>query len=412
MSLSLEIALRYLRRRSSRLVSRVSLLAVAGVALGVMALVIAMGLLSGYREEVQERLIGANAEVVVFPLTIGGIEDPEALGRKLATFSRVVASSAVIYAQGMAATDAMPQGRNVILKGIDPRSEAKVASIDRDLGDAAGLFAPDATGLPGCALGVDLARALGLKTGDEIQVAVPDASRRGVAFRVRRRALRVAKVFRTNFYEYDSEWIFLDRGAARALLDLPSPANVLEIKLDTIENTAQATERIRELLGDRYTATDWRSLNGSLFSALTLQKITLFLVIGLIVAVSTFNIVATLVMNVQEKRRDIGAMSALGAPPPLFTGIFLRLGALLGGAGVALGLLLGTIVCVALTRGRFVSFPPEVAEIYFVSYVPFLVRVRDLLAVTVFSLAVITAASYFPARRASRVNIADALRYE
>jgi lipoprotein-releasing system permease protein len=411
-SLSLEIALRYLRRRSSRLVSRVSLLAIGGVALGVAALVIAMGLLTGYREEIQDKLIGANAEVVEFPLTSGGIERPDELARRLAAYPRVAATAAVIYAQGVASSEALPEGKNVVLKGVDPAGEARVTTIPRDLRDAEKHFGAGDSGGPGCAIGRDLARSLSLRPGDTLSIAVPDASRRGVRFQVRRRAFRVSRIFQTNFYEYDSGWIFLDREAARFLLGLPAPANVLEIRLDTIENTPEATARIRQLIGDRFTATDWRSLNGNLFSALTLQKITLFLVIGLIVAVSTFNIVATLVMSVQEKRRDIGAMSALGAPPALFTSIFLRLGALLGGAGTLLGLAFGSLVCLVLTRGRLVSFPPEVAEIYFVSFVPFLVRAWDLAAITVFSLAVIAAASYFPARRASKIDVAEALRYE
>ena len=412
MSLPLEIALRYLRRRSSRLVSRVSLLAIAGVALGVAALVIAMGLLTGYRQEIQDKLIGANAEVVIFPLTMAGIAQPEALERRVADFPRVAATSAVIYAQGVASSEAAPDGRSVILKGIDPATEGRVAAIGRELGPPAETFGPDAGGVPGCAIGRDLAQALAVRVGDALAIAVPDASRRGVRFQVRRRAFRVGRIFQSNFYEYDSEWIFLDRSAARALLDLPSPANVLEIRLDSIEETPAATARIRELAGDRFSVTDWRSLNGSLFSALTLQKITLFLVIGLIVAVSTFNIVATLVMSVQEKKRDIGAVSALGAPPAFFTGVFLRLGALLGGTGVLLGLLFGAAVCVVLTRGRLVRFPPEVARIYFLSSVPFLLRAKDLLLIAFFSCGVVAASSYFPARRAARLDIAECLRYE
>jgi lipoprotein-releasing system permease protein len=158
--------------------------------------------------------------------------------------------------------------------------------------------------------------------------------------------------------------------------------------------------------------TDWRALNRSLFSALTVQKITLFLVIGLIVAVSTFNIVATLVMSVQERKRDIGILSALGSPPRLPERVFLRLGILLGGSGVAIGIGAGALACWVLTHFRLVRFPPEVAEIYFVSFVPFAVRGRDLAAIAAFSVAIIAAASFFPARRAARVDVAEALRYE
>ena len=219
-------------------------------------------------------------------------------------------------------------------------------------------------------------------------------------------------MFRTNFFEYDSEWVFVDREAARDLARFAAPANVVEAKLDSIDRTSEATAAIREALGEGFSVTDWRALNRSLFSALTVQKITLFLVIGLIVAVSTFNIVATLVMSVQERKRDIGILSALGSPPRLPERVFLRLGILLGGSGVAIGIGAGALACWVLTHFRLVRFPPEVAEIYFVSFVPFAVRGRDLAAIAAFSVAIIAAASFFPARRAARVDVAEALRYE
>jgi len=411
-SLASELALRYFRRRSSRLVSRVSLLAIAGVALGVMALVIAMALLSGYRDEIQGKLIGANADIVVFPLTSSGIADPEGLAAKLRGFRRVRAAAPVIYWQGTAASEAEPDGTSAIVKGVDAERERAVAPLGGVLDEGKRLFAPDAAGREGCAIGADLADRLRLREGETIVLSVPDVSRRGVRFALRRSAFRVAKVFRTNFFEYDSEWVFVSRAAARALARFPSPANVLELKLDTIDRTPEATARVRDLLGEGYSVTDWRSLNGSLFSALTVQKITLFLVIGLIVAVSTFTIVATLVMNVQEKKRDIGVLSALGAPPRLAAAAFLRLGMLLGGSGVALGLGSGAAVCAALTRFRLVRFPPDVAEIYFVSFVPFEVRLRDVATIAAFSLAVIALAAWLPARRAARIEVAEALRYE
>jgi ABC-type lipoprotein release transport system permease subunit len=158
--------------------------------------------------------------------------------------------------------------------------------------------------------------------------------------------------------------------------------------------------------------TDWRSMNGGLFSALALQQITLFLVIGLIVAVSTFNVVATLVMTVQEKKRDIGVLSALGAEPRFFPRVFVWLGALLGGSGVIAGILFGSLVCWAGTTFRLLSFPPGVAEIYFVSFIPFLVRAVDIGAIVAFAAVAIFVASWLPARRAARIDIAEALRYE
>lgn len=412
-SLSLEVALAYLKARSSRLVSSVSLLSIAGIGLGVAALVVAMGLLSGYRGEIRENLIGANAEVVLFPLSTSAEADPDAAARRVARVSRVRATAPVIYQSGLGSSAATPDGTDVVLKGIDAVSERRVSKLDAYLPGAETLLTrgtPDTP--PGVAIGVELARVLDVREGDTIVLAVPDNTRGASALVPRSSPARVARIFRTNFYESDSELVFLDREVLRRLARMEGQANVIEIKLDTIRDTESAARAIADAAGKEFSVTDWRSLNGGLFSALAIQQTTLFFVIGLIVAVSTFNIVATLVMTVQEKKRDIGVLTALGAEPNFFRRVFVSLGALLGGAGVVGGVLFGVLVCWVMTTFRLLRFPPGVAEIYFVSFIPFRVRPIDLFAIVGFSVVVILLASWLPARRAGRIDIAEALRYE
>ncbi len=415
MPLELEVALAYLRSRPSRLVSSVSLLSIAGIALGVAALVVAMGLLSGYRTEIREKLIGANAEVVVFPLPLpgGGYPDTDSAERRIAAVSRVRAVAPVIYQPGVASSASTPDGTDAVLKGVDPDRERKVSQLGLYLPDAEKILTRGGAGEPpGVAIGAELARRLDVRVGDAITLAVPDRSRGEARVAPRFGQFRVGRVFRTNFAEYDSEWVFLDRAALRALCRLDAAADVLEVKLDTIDRTDQAARAIEKAAGRGFSVSDWRSMNGGLFSALALQQTTLFLVIGLIVAVSTFNVVATLVMTVQEKKRDIGVLATLGAEPRFFSRVFVWLGALLGGSGVLAGILFGALVCVAATRFRLLSFPPGVAEIYFVSFIPFLVRAADIAAIVGFAALAILAASWVPARRAGRIDIAEALRYE
>jgi len=311
MPLSLEVALGYLRSRPSKLVSSVSLLSIGGIALGVAALVVAMGLLSGYRTEIQEKLIGANAEVVVFPLALpsGASADTLALAARLEKVPRVRAISLVIYQSGVASSAATPDGTDAVLKGVDPGPERAVSQRDAYLPDAERLLTPGSPDAPpGVAIGAELARRLDVKEGDAIALTAPDRAGGGSRFVPRTGRFRVARIFKTNFAEYDAEWVFVHREALRRLCRLDAEADVVEIRLDTVRDTEEATRAIERAAGPGFSVTDWRRMNSGLFSALAIQQTTLFLVIGLIVMVSTFNVVATLVMTVQEKKRDIGVL--------------------------------------------------------------------------------------------------------
>jgi lipoprotein-releasing system permease protein len=413
MPLELEVALAYLRSRPSRLVSAVSMLAIGGIALGVAALVVAMGLLSGYRSEIREKLLGANAEIVVYPLLPVGSEDLAQLRRRLSRVGRVRATAAVVYQTGLAASVSTPEGVDAIVKGIDPAEEARVSpQMAAYLPDAGRLFGAAAGEPPGAAIGIELARKLGARVGDTITLSVPDAAPGQAHFVPRTARFRVGSIFRSNFAEYDAQWVFCGREALRSLARMPGEANVVEVKLDTTARLEAALAVIREAAGEKFSVADTLSMNRGLFSALKVQQITLFLVIGLIVGVSTFNLVATLVMTVRERQRDIGVLSALGAEPRFFSRAFLCLGAMLGGAGVVAGVAFGSLVCGLVTEFRLLSFPAGVAEIYFVSFIPFLVRPVDLLAIVGSSAAVILFVSWLTALRAARVDVAEALRYE
>src|SRR5437764_792145 len=289
MSLPRTIAWRYLRRPTDALVSAVGAVSVLGLVIGVMALVISMALMTGYRGDLQQKLLGGNAEIFVYSMS-GPIADS--------------------------------------------------ASVIRTV-----------RATPG----------------------VAEAAR---------------------------------------LLETPGSANLLEVKLAPGADLTAVARTIEQRTKNRYAVSDWRDMNRQLFSMLKIQQLVLFIVIGLIVFVSTFNIVSTLIMTVHEKRKEIGILASMGAEPRMIRRIFLWYGSMVGFFGTALGVILGVVICWIVTRFHLVSFPPEIAEVYFVSSIPFITQASDLTIISAFSLIVSFLATIVPSMRAARLNPIDALRHE
>ena len=222
----------------------------------------------------------------------------------------------------------------------------------------------------------------------------------------------MTNVFDTGFYEYDARWLFIDLRDAERLLDMPGSANLVEVKLTPRASLDAVTRAIEIRTEHRYAVSDWREMNRQLFSMLKIQQLVLFIVIGLIVFVSTFNIVSTLIMTVHEKRKEIGILSSMGAEPRMIRRVFLWYGSMVGFAGTATGVLLGVVICWIITRFRLLSFPPDIAEVYFVSSIPFITRGSDMAIISAFSILVSFLATIVPSMRAARLNPVESLRHE
>jgi lipoprotein-releasing system permease protein len=407
MNLPRAIAWRYLKRPADALVSAVGFVSILGLVIGVMALVISMALMTGYRRDLQRKLLGGNAEVFVY--SVGApISDTHRLLQIVGTTPGVAEASPVLFLHALVTTERSSTGSEVMLKGIESARGRNSPMLAKIVGERGTFDSPD--GEAGVSVGKYLATKLGVTPGTSISVTVP--SDNGGGLLPRTASFVVTNVFDTGFYEYDARWLFIDLHDAERLMNAPGSANLIEVKLAPGASLDAVTRELARRTAHRYAVNDWRDMNRQLFSMLKIQQLVLFVVIGLIVFVSTFNIVSTLIMTVHEKRKEIGILRSMGAESRIITGIFLWYGAMVGLVGTATGVILGVFICWIMTRFRLLSFPPDIAEVYFVSSIPFVTRGIDLSVIAAFSLVVSFLATIVPSLRAARLNPVDALRHE
>ena len=396
------IAWRFLRGPRSRLLDGTARAALLATALGVTAMVIAMALMTGYREDLQGKLIGGNAAVVAYPLLAQAGAVPPRRLEALEAIPGVQKVGRVAYGQGSLAGGAAPDGVEVVLRGVDPGGGQLAARPEQ--------LRPGADGIPGAVLGADLAKKLDVRPGAVLRLVALGFEEGRPRFRYQ--SLRVTGTFSTGFAEFDRSWVVLERPLVERLMGAEGASDLLEFTVEDPQEAPRIGETAGRLLGSGFLVSDWQQFNRELFAALKLQQIALFLVLGLIVLVSTFNVASTLVVLVRERMRDLGVLAALGLPPASLRGVFLAYGGVLGAVGTLLGVAAGAGASWVLTRFELIRFDAEVAAIYFIRSVPFRVRPVDLAAIVAFALAVTLVACLVPAWRAARVDPSAALRYE
>jgi lipoprotein-releasing system permease protein len=403
----LQIALRYLlAKRRQVFISVITLVSTAGVTVGVMALVIALAIMTGLQQELQDRILGAMAHLNVFKT--GGIDDYRADVERLTQVPDVLAAAPAIYGKAMVSTD---RGDMFItLKGIDPELERDVTEVAGAMtgGSVEALTQISEDDLPGIVIGHDLAGSIGAFVGDTVTVVTPQGSLTPFGMTPRMLRMRVVGTFRLGLLEFDSAYGFVSIPMAERLTG-KTGIDHLEARVTDIYEAPQIAETVPARLGSQYVASDWSDVNRTLYSALYLEKIAMGLGIGLIVAVAALNIVASLILLVMEKTRDIAILKTMGASARSVMLIFLIQGVVIGTVGTVVGAALGATIAQLLDTYRVISIP---GDVYQVTYLPFRVLPWDLVAIVVGGFLICFFATLYPSRQAARLDPAQALRYE
>ena len=383
------LALRYLRsRRKRRLARATSVAAILGIAMGVAALIVAFALSNGFRDEMRTKILEGTAHLSVVRADGRPIENYAELAGRLRQVKGVVSASATTYDGALA-------------RGTKGSGYAVIRGVEKDVAQSGwvreGSFGPlfESAEIPNAVVGADLAARIGLSLGDVFQVQPANESTT--------RRLRVAGVFRSGLFEYDSTWIYVGMETAGK----NHAASVMSVQVNDVDNVKQVSADVSKALGNSYTIIDWQQANQPLFAALALERRMGLFIIGLIIAIATLNITTMLILVVVERRRDIAILSALGATRTGVMLLFIIEGAVVGAIGAAAGVVIGFIACAIGNHYKLVSLP---ADVYSISNVPLIARPSEMLIAALVAFGLSVLATIYPARAASRMRPVEALR--
>jgi lipoprotein-releasing system permease protein len=430
MQFELFVAARYLRaKRRQALIGVITIISIVGVAAGVAALIIALAINNGFRQDLQDRLLGSSSHINLLRVEADGIRNWQPLLTELTRQPHVVAGAPAIYEQVLISRGARAQG--AVLKGIIPSEEGKVSDLLNSVkyGSAEALSAPAAatsttpadsdepnplsaqitSSMAPIVLGKDMADQLGATVGSVVTATSPQGELTPFGIVPKYARFKVVGIFSSGFYDYDNTWAFIRLSDAQRLFDLSDVISVLEFKVDDIYKAGDIGRQLEAAAGKGFMSTNWMEQNKALFRALRLERVVTFITIGLIVFVAALNILISLIMMVMEKTRDIAVLVSMGAKRKQVRRIFIYQGLLIGVIGTAIGLVLGYSLSWAAGHYHLLSLS---AEVYSIDYVPFAPRLGDALLVCAVAIGVSFIATLYPSWSAASVLPAEALRYE
>ena len=387
------LALRYLRsRRKRRLARATSVAAILGIAMGVAALIVAFALSNGFRDEMREKILQGTAHLSVVRADARPLENYSELASRVKQVKGVVTASATTY-------------DGALVRGTKGSSYAVIRGVEKDAVHSSwlreGAFGPlfETSSNPSAVVGVDLAARIGLSLGDVFQVQPANDSTP--------RRLRVAGVFSSGLFEYDSTWIYVSMETASEFAGNNHAASVMSVQVNDVDNVKQVSAGVSKTLGNSYTIIDWQQANQPLFAALALERRMGLFIIGLIIAIATLNITTMLILVVVERRRDIAILNALGATRTGVMLLFIIEGAVVGAIGAAVGVVIGFVACAIGNHYKLVSLP---ADVYSISNVPLIARPSEMLIAALVAFLLSVLATIYPARAAARMRPVEALR--
>ena len=397
--------------RRNGFISFISGVSMLGIALGVAALIIVLSVMNGFQKEVRDRMLGVISHIEVFAPNGGALPDPARTLAEIRANPNVVGAATFISAQALLARGEDMKG--ALVRGIDPALEGQVTDLAVTSASALHRLVP---GQFGVVLGGELARSLGVRDGDTVTLIAPSGQVTPAGVMPRLKTMTVVGTFDSGHFEYDSTLVMMHQDDAAKIFRLEGPTGI-RVKLKDLNKAREVAQELSQTLSGDLLIRDWTQQNKTWFSAVQIEKRMMFIILTLIVAVAAFNLVSTLVMTVTDKRADIAILRTLGASPKSILGVFMVQGALVGVIGTLAGLLLGLgiafnidVIVPALERLFHASFLPK--DIYLISRMPSDPQYSDIMPIVVISLVLSFLATIYPSWRASRVNPAEALRYE
>jgi lipoprotein-releasing system permease protein len=408
MPYELFLALRYLRSRRKRRLARVtSVVAILGIGIGVSSLIVALALANGFRDEMREKILRGTAHINVMRADGRPISDYRSLSERIKTVPGVTSAAATSYDGAMLI--GTRGAAYAVLRGLDKDSEPALNEVRDSVieGSIAAIVGGKSKteDLTSVLIGSELASRTGLRVGEIAEIISADTNSAPV--NPVRRNVRLAGIFRSGLFEYDSTWIYLPLDVASEFSGAPQSASVISLQLEDMYDARRIATDLRASLGSSYTTVDWEEANRPLLNALALERRMGLFIIALIIVIATLNVTTTLILVVVERRRDIGILSALGADSKSIKAIFMIEGAIIGALGAVLGVSLAIVTCMVGNRYQLVSLP---ADVYSITNVPFHPQSVDVLLAALVALLLSWAATIYPASAAARVRPVEMLR--